>query len=69
MTRRGLVLPGLLVLLLGSMVLPHLARLPGCPTEAAPRVPADAVDSVNEQAIQRWRTGQPQHWRACLLRP
>ncbi|HXG13168.1 MAG TPA: hypothetical protein VNK04_25650 [Gemmataceae bacterium] len=73
MKRRHLVLSTLLTLLLAGIVLvqtgwfddhppPHPDRPPHViPIQAVPN------DRLTTEAIQRWRTGQPRHWRACLL--
>jgi hypothetical protein len=73
MQRRGLILTTALSLCLTGLVVPHSAWL----RARAPRVlsarsqvlsgQAGAREPVISQAEWRWRTCQPNHWRACLL--
>lgn len=66
MKRPGLVLPTLVLLLLAGFV-PALAGwfASGRSPQLPPADPSQA--SPTEDAVQRWRSGQWQHWRACLL--
>jgi hypothetical protein len=68
MKRRGLILPSLLGLLVGGTALITAGLT--APPSPPPRLPIEtkAIDSANHEAIQRWRAGQPHHWRACMLR-
>jgi hypothetical protein len=68
MKRRGMILPTLFVLmLLGVIVL----QAGWSTSQPAPRSKdsrqTDRDDPLTTEAIQRWRSGQPQHWRHCLL--
>lgn len=69
MRRRGLILPSLLLALVTTLLLGAL-----CLSRPAPDDPADPIDKIDpsdpshREALQRWRTAQQHHWRACLLR-
>jgi hypothetical protein len=68
MKRHGLILPSLLILLLGGIVLIATGLLShSSPPPVLPIETNNPPDSVDNEAIQRWRAGQPHHWRACLL--
>jgi hypothetical protein len=72
MKRPGLVLPALVFLFLAGLA-PALAgwltngrcsQVRPAPTPSAP-----SGDTLHSEAMQRWRSGQWHHWRACLLQP
>jgi hypothetical protein len=65
--RCGLILPILLGLLLTGWM---LARAKGFASQAEGTPTADPSDpqaALTTEAILRWNSGQPRHWRACLL--
>jgi hypothetical protein len=71
--------PGLFVATAGSLLLtaltlqqagwltPHAAGHVASPRPSAPVAEVKTSDPVLSDAAWRWRAGQPQHWRDCLL--
>lgn len=74
MTRRGLVLPSLFLLLfLAAIVIGAGWFVPSLRGVSAPASKVRISETIDEcpegEALQRWRSAQPPHWRACLLQP
>jgi hypothetical protein len=69
--KRSLLLlgAGLLLSLMG-LTLAQAGWLPGTgePTETSQAAPAtEDDDSLNSEAVMRYKTCQPRHWRNCLI--
>jgi hypothetical protein len=70
MTRRLLVLAGVVAVLLAAIVLVRAVRAdtPTSPGGAASDE-ARVRDAVRGEIGWRYRHAQPNHWRACVLQP
>jgi hypothetical protein len=66
MKRPGLVLPTLIMLLLAGL-LPALAGWYVRGRPAVTSTSGTSTERLSPEALQRWRTDEPHHWRACLL--
>jgi len=72
MKRHGLPLVTLATLLFTGGILDYAGWFLPCASPAASRLaatrsPARPCDPLNSSAAARWRQGQSNHWRSCLL--
>jgi hypothetical protein len=61
-----LVLAGLGLSLTG-LTLAQAGWLPSSEPATGPAATAEPDDSLNREAVARYRSNEPRHWRACLI--